>query len=99
MLQQHGVGPGLREVGCSKRRTMTRQTLRQRPGSSVRSAIGLPSVPGHERCGSTSTQRAPGPRSSGRLMSVSTTDLIVFGAIAVVVLVLMLVMWVLARHR
>jgi uncharacterized membrane protein YqiK len=32
-------------------------------------------------------------------MSVSTTDLIVFGAIAVAVLVLMLVMWVLARHR
>jgi hypothetical protein len=32
-------------------------------------------------------------------MSVSMTDLIVFGAIAVVILVLMLVMWVLARRR
>ncbi len=32
-------------------------------------------------------------------MSVSMTDLIVFGAIAVVILVLVLVMWVLARRR
>jgi hypothetical protein len=32
-------------------------------------------------------------------MSVSTTDLIVFGGIAAVILVLMLVMWLVDRRR
>ena len=77
---------------------MNVQTPGQRPGASVSPVAAVPSVLGDERCGPRS-QRTPPPRGQGGLMSLSTTDLIIAGAIAAVIVVLVLALWLVGRRR
>ena len=67
----------------------------QRSGEPALQGATLPSVPATSAAAGPGRARAPG----GRSMLVTTTDLIVVGTIAVVILVLGLLMWLLGRHR